>query len=129
MKAIGLNRAEINFRAATYGAPPAFPAQLGLEASGEIDAVGSGVTGLGVGDAVSVIATFGYTQYGLYCDLVLAPAWSVVKHPANLSREEAAASWMPFTTAWTGLIDLAKLTAKDTVLITHRVASVSRRFR
>jgi NADPH:quinone reductase-like Zn-dependent oxidoreductase len=31
VKAIGLNRAEINFRAAIYGLPPAFPAQLGLE--------------------------------------------------------------------------------------------------
>ena len=123
VKAIGLNRAEINFRAATYGPPPAFPAQLGLEASGEIDAVGSGVTGLGVGDAVSVIATFGYTQYGLYGDLVLVPARSVVEHPANLSWEEAAASWMPFTTAWTGLIDLAKLTSKDTVVITAASSS------
>ena len=95
VKAIGLNRAEINFRAATYGPPPALPAQLGLEAAGEIDAVGSGVTGLRVGDAVSVIATFGFTQYGLYGDLVLAPARSVVKHPANLSWEEAAASSPP----------------------------------
>jgi NADPH:quinone reductase-like Zn-dependent oxidoreductase len=66
VKAIGLNRAEINFRAATHGPPPAFPAQLGLEAFGEIDAVGSGVTGLGVGDAVGAIATCGYTQYVLY---------------------------------------------------------------
>jgi NADPH:quinone reductase-like Zn-dependent oxidoreductase len=124
VKAIGLNRAEINFRAATYGPPPVLPAQLGLEASGEIDAVGSGVTGLGVGDAVSVIATFGYAQYGLYGDLVLAPARSVVKHPANLSWEESAASWMPFTTAWSGLIDLAKLTSGDTVLITAASSSV-----
>jgi NADPH:quinone reductase-like Zn-dependent oxidoreductase len=66
VKAIGLNRAEINFRTATYGPPPAFPAQLGLGASGAVDAVGAGVTGLGIGDAVSVIATFGYAQYGLY---------------------------------------------------------------
>src|SRR5580658_4801130 len=85
VKAIGLNRAEINFRAATYGPPPAFPVQLGLEASGAVDAVGAGVTGLGIGDAVSVIATFGYAQYGLHGDLVLAPARSVVKHPANLT--------------------------------------------
>jgi NADPH:quinone reductase-like Zn-dependent oxidoreductase len=43
VKAIGLNRAKISFRAATYGPPPAaFPAQLGLEASGAIDAVGAG---------------------------------------------------------------------------------------
>ncbi len=31
---------------------------------------------------------------------------------------------MPFTTAWTGLIDLAKLTSKDTVLITAASGSV-----
>jgi NADPH:quinone reductase-like Zn-dependent oxidoreductase len=60
----------------------------------------------------------------LYGDLVLAPARSVVKHPANLSWEEAAASWMPFTTAWTGLIDLAKLASKDRVLITAASSSV-----
>lgn len=51
VKAIGLNRAEINFRAGTYGPTPALPAQLGLEASGEIDAIGTGVTGLTTGDA------------------------------------------------------------------------------
>ncbi len=124
VKAIGLNCAEINFRAGTYGPPPAVPAQLGLEASGEIDAVGTGVTGFGVGDVVSVIATFGPAQFGLYGDLVLAPARSVVKHPANLTWEEAAASWVPFTTAWTGLIDIAKLAAKDTVLITVASSSV-----
>jgi NADPH:quinone reductase-like Zn-dependent oxidoreductase len=60
----------------------------------------------------------------LYGDLVLVPVRSVVKHPANLSWEEAAASWMPPTTAWTGLIDLAKLTSKDTVLITAASSSV-----
>jgi NADPH:quinone reductase-like Zn-dependent oxidoreductase len=42
VKAIGLNRAEVNARAGTYGPPPGFPAPLGFEASGEIDALGSG---------------------------------------------------------------------------------------
>ncbi len=31
---------------------------------------------------------------------------------------------MPFTTAWTGLVDIAKLAAKDTVLITAASSSV-----
>jgi NADPH:quinone reductase-like Zn-dependent oxidoreductase len=124
VKAIGLNRSEVNFRAGTYGPPPALPAQLGSEVSGEVDAVGTGVTNFKTDDALSVIATFGPAQYGLYGDLVLAPARSVVKHPANLTWEEAAASWMPFTTAWTGLIDIAKLAAKDTVLITAASSGV-----
>jgi threonine dehydrogenase-like Zn-dependent dehydrogenase len=83
VKAIGLNRSEVNFRAGTCGPPPALPAQLGSEVSGEVDAVGTGVTNFKTGDAVSVIATFGPAQYGLYGDLVLAPARSVVKHPCQ----------------------------------------------
>jgi NADPH:quinone reductase-like Zn-dependent oxidoreductase len=93
VKAIGLNRAETNFRAAISGPPPAFPAQLGLEASGEIDAIGSGVTGLRVGDAVSVIATFGYTQYGLYGDLVScfrAVRRQASSQPVHLWRQRCA---------------------------------------
>jgi NADPH:quinone reductase-like Zn-dependent oxidoreductase len=40
VKAIGLNRSEVNLRAGTYGQPPKFPVQIGLEAGGEIDAIG-----------------------------------------------------------------------------------------
>ena len=42
-------------------------------------------------------------EYGMYGDLVLAPARSVVRHPAKVSWEEAAATWMQFTRAWAGL--------------------------
>jgi NADPH:quinone reductase-like Zn-dependent oxidoreductase len=49
VRAIGINRSEVNLRAGTYGQPPAFPMQLGMEASGEIDAVGPGVSGFAAG--------------------------------------------------------------------------------
>jgi NADPH:quinone reductase-like Zn-dependent oxidoreductase len=52
VKAIGLNRAESMWRLDAYIEPVArFPAMLGYEAAGIIDALGEGVTGFAVGDA------------------------------------------------------------------------------
>lgn len=124
VKAIGLNRAESMFRSGQYLEQPKFPAGLGYEAAGEIDEVGEGVEGFSVGDAVSVVPAFSMNEYGLYGELVLAPAYAVVKHPANLSFIEAAASWMMYLTAYGALIDIAKLSAGDAVLIPAASSSV-----
>ena len=78
VKAIGLNRAEAMFRAGQYLEQPKFPAGLGYEAAGEIDEVGEGVEGFAVGDAVSTIPAFSMNQYGVYGELILAPAYAVV---------------------------------------------------
>jgi NADPH:quinone reductase-like Zn-dependent oxidoreductase len=43
VKAIGLNRAEVMFREGKYLVSPALPSKLGYEASGTIEAIGSGV--------------------------------------------------------------------------------------
>ncbi len=124
VKAIGLNRAEAMFRAGQYLEQPKFPAGLGYEAAGEIDEVGEGVEGFAVGDAVSVEPAFSLNEYGLNGEQVLAPAHAVVKHPASLSFVEAAASWMMYLTAYGALIDIAKLSAGDAVLIPAASSSV-----
>ena len=64
-----------------------------------------------VGDAVSVVPAFSFADYGLYGELVNAPAHAVVKHPDNLSFIEAAATWMMFITAYGALIEFGKLEA------------------
>lgn len=99
VKTIGLNRAEVNLRAGTYGKPSKLPIPIGLEAAGTIDAIGAGVAEMKIGDAVSVAPAFDTTAYGMYGDQVVAPARAIVKHPDNVSWEEAAATWMSFTTA------------------------------
>jgi NADPH:quinone reductase-like Zn-dependent oxidoreductase len=58
VKAIGLNRAESMWRHDEYIEPVNFPAGLGYEAAGIVDAVGSDVTDFVVGDAVNVLPTF-----------------------------------------------------------------------
>jgi NADPH:quinone reductase-like Zn-dependent oxidoreductase len=124
VEAIGLNRAEAMFRAGQYLEEPKFPAGLGYEAAGEIESIGEGVEGLAVGDAVSVVPAFSMNQYGLYGELVLAPAFAVVKNPPNLSFVEAAAAWMMYLTAYGALIGIAKLAAGDFVLIPAASSSV-----
>jgi NADPH:quinone reductase-like Zn-dependent oxidoreductase len=124
VRAIGINRAEVNFRAGTHGQPAGFPAQLGFEAAGQVDALGANVSGFEIGDAVSIVPSFTPSQYGMYGDSVLAPARAVVKHPAHLSWIEAAGTWMSFGTAWTGLIHHADTQSGDVVLINAATSSV-----
>ncbi len=124
VKSLGLNRAESMFRLGQYLEDPKFPARLGYEAAGTVDAVGSGVTGLKPGDAVSTVPSFSQNQYGVYGDLVNVPAHAVVKHPPALSWTEAAAIWMQYVTAYGALIEIAKLSAGDTLLVPAASSSV-----
>jgi NADPH:quinone reductase-like Zn-dependent oxidoreductase len=124
VKALGLNRAESMFRRGEYLEDPKLPARLGYEAAGTVAAVGPGVQGFKVGDAVSTIPAISMNAYGVYGDLTNAPAYAVTHHPASLSWVEAAAVWMQYLTAYGALIDIAKLTKGDTVLIPAASSSV-----
>ncbi|SHL72006.1 zinc-dependent alcohol dehydrogenase family protein [Bradyrhizobium lablabi] len=121
IKAIGLNRSEVLTRSGRAATKATLPAQLGLEAAGAIEALGSDVDGLAVGDRVAVIP--GEIARGYYGEVALAPARTLVKIPHNQSWQDAAATWMAFATAWTGLIDIARLSAGRTVLITAASSS------
>ena len=125
VKAIGLNRAKSMWRLDDYIEPVArFPAVLGYEAAGIIDALGEGVTGFAVGDAVNVIPSFSMNQYGTYGEVVIVPLHAVVKQPASLPFTEAASIWMMFVTAYGALIEDAKVGKGDFVLIPAASSSV-----
>jgi NADPH:quinone reductase-like Zn-dependent oxidoreductase len=124
VKAIGLNRAEVMFRNHAYLQEAEFPSRLGYEAAGVVVAVGTGVTGFKAGDAVSVIPPLDIARWGTYGELANVPANLTVKHPENLSFEQAAASWMQYVTAWGALVEQAKLQKGDFVLVTAASSSV-----
>src|SRR6516165_5009271 len=124
IRALGLNRAESMFRSGAYLEEPKLPARLGYEAAGTVAAIGSGVQGFKVGDAVSIIPGFSLHDYGFYADLANAPVHAVVKHPPSLSWAEASAVWMQYITAYGAIIDIAKLTKGDTLLIPAASSSV-----
>ncbi|MDB6143639.1 MAG: putative oxidoreductase [Pseudomonas sp.] len=124
VKAIGLNRAESMWRLDDYIEPVQFPAGLGYEAAGIVDAVGADVTGFAVGDKVSTIPSFSMNQYFTYGEVIVAPEYAVVKHPERLSFTEAASIWMMFVTAYGALIEDAKVTHGDFVLVPAASSSV-----
>ena len=121
IKAIGLNRGEILMRSGRAATRANLPAQLGVEAAGVIEVLGSDVKGLAVGDRVAVIP--GDLGRGYYSEVALAPARTLVKIPPTQSWKDAAATWMAFGTAWTGLVDIARLSRGQTVLITAASSS------
>jgi NADPH2:quinone reductase len=115
--AFGVNRADLLQRRGMYPAPANVPQDIpGLEYAGEIDAVGSGVKGLEVGDRV-----MGIVGGGAYAQYLTTPAEHVVAAPAGLSLVEAAAIPEAFITAHDALERLAVVRG-EWVLI-HAVGS------
>ena len=69
---------------------PYTPGQPGHEATGVIDALGAGVTGLAVGDRVSAWRDAGHAVPGCYAQYVVHKADNVIKVPAGLPVEAVA---------------------------------------
>jgi NADPH:quinone reductase-like Zn-dependent oxidoreductase len=124
VKAIGINRAEAMWRNDKYVEPVKFPAGLGYEAAGVVEAVGRDVTDFAVGDAVSTIPAFSLNRYSTYGEVILVPVHAVVKHPEALSFVEAASVWMMFLTAYGALIFDAQVKRGDFVIIPAASSSV-----
>ena len=125
VKAIGINRAESMWRNDKYiETPVTYPAGLGYEAAGTVDAVGRDVTGVAVGDTVSTIPAFSMNQYFTYGEVILVPDYAVVKHPKSLSFIEAASVWMMFITAYGALVLDAQVKKGDFVIIPAASSSV-----
>lgn len=122
--AIGLNRAESMFRRGEYLEAPKFPAGLGYEASGTIDALGAGVEGFAVGDAVSVIPSFSMNEYDVYGERAIVPARALVAKAERLSWAEAASVWMQYLTAWGALVPITDVRSGDFVIVTAASSSV-----
>ncbi|MFI7277901.1 zinc-dependent alcohol dehydrogenase family protein [Streptomyces sp. NPDC049879] len=122
--AIGLNRAEALYRRGTYLYDPVFPARLGYEAAGAVEAVGPGVTGFAPGDEVGVVPGFLLTDYGTYGDHVIVPAAVTVPRPAGVPARTAAATWMAYITAYGALAEDGHTRPGDHVLITAASSSV-----
>ncbi len=126
VKVIALNRAEVVFRQGAYLEQPKFPARIGYEASGIVDAVGSGVSNIKVGDRVSTIPSpfAKMSQYGVYGESAIVPAQVVAPFPDNLSFEQGTAIWMQYLTAYGALVYYGQIKAGDYVIITAASSSV-----
>lgn len=92
-KAVGLNFIDTYQRSGLYPFP--MPLQLGMEASGVVEAVGEGVSHLKVGDR----AAYASQPPGAYCEARVMPAKFVCKLPDAISFETGAAMMLKGLTA------------------------------
>ncbi|MCA8258096.1 quinone oxidoreductase [Burkholderia sp. AU31624] len=111
--AVGLNFADTYFRSGLYPVP--LPAGLGVEAAGVVEAVGPGVTNVAVGDRVT------YTGFlntlGAYSTERLIPAAPLVRLPAGITCETAAAMTMRGLTSAYLLRSIHAFAPGDTILL------------
>ena len=96
---------------------PEFPAILHGDVSGVIEEVGDDVTDFAVGDEVFACAGGVVGSGGALADYMLADVRLVAHKPRNLSHREAAALPLVSITAWSALMDKAKVQAGQQVLI------------
>ena len=108
----GINRPDILQRKGAYPPPPGASPVLGLEVSGQVAALGAGVAGWQVGDAVCALVPGG--GYAQWCT---TPAAQALPVPANLSMAEAAALPENWFTVWVNLIEHGQLKAEDRLLV------------
>ena len=110
--AAGVNRADLLQRMGFYPPPPGAPATLGLEVSGVVEAIGSGVSEWRAGDRVMALI-----EGGGYAELAAAAAAQVVRVPDSLDLVTAGGVPEVFITAHDNLVTRAAARPGETVLI------------
>ena len=110
-QAVGLNYIDVYHRSGTYPVP--LPSGIGLEAAGVIEAVGPEVTEVVPGDRVA----YAGGPLGAYAELRVMPAERLVKLPATISCEQAAAMMLKGLTAQYLLRRTYRVQAGDSILI------------
>ncbi|EEE06758.1 quinone oxidoreductase family protein [Burkholderia multivorans] len=109
--AVGLNYIDVYFRTGLY--PQPLPGGLGMEAAGEVTAVGEGVGALKVGDRVAYVAQ----PPGAYAQERVLSAERVVKLPDGIGYDDAASVMLQGLTAHYLLRRTYPVKAGDTILI------------
>jgi NADPH:quinone reductase-like Zn-dependent oxidoreductase len=127
IEAFAVNLLDQMVRAGQSPRPVQLPhARLGVEGTGVIDALGSGVTGLAVGDPVVLGAIPDFETRGAYAEYTTVLANRVVPRPAGMDVLSAAAFWVAYFTAYGALVERAGMRPGDHVLITAASGGVGR---
>jgi NADPH:quinone reductase-like Zn-dependent oxidoreductase len=146
VRATSINHIDIFLRRGMPGVKVPLPKVAGCDAAGIIREIGADVTGLKIGDRVTInpgiscghceFCAAGYgsqcTTYamvgehidGAYAELVRVPAHIVMPIPDAVSFQDAAAAPLVFLTAWSMMITKGKIRAGEDVLILGAGAGV-----
>jgi len=112
VRAVGLNRSDLNLREGQYGGAPVAGVVPGLEVSGEVVEVGASAPRWGVGDQVCALLTD-----GAYAEYAAIDARHCLPVPAGWSVETAASLPETTFTVWSNVFQMAALQPGETVLV------------
>lgn len=108
----GVNRPDALQRAGLYAPPKGASDLPGLEASGEVAAIGPGVCGLTVGDKVcALLPGGGYAEYAT------TPAAHCLPVPDGMPMDQAACLPETFFTVWSNVFQRGALKAGERFLV------------
>jgi NADPH2:quinone reductase len=110
--AAGVNRPDVQQRKGLYPPPPGASPVLGLEAAGEVAALGEAVKDYKIGDRVTALC-----NGGAYAEYVTAPATQCLPWPAGFDAIQAAAIPETYFTVWANVFDIGRLQSGDRLLV------------
>ncbi|WND36345.1 NAD(P)H-quinone oxidoreductase [Streptomyces sp. BB1-1-1] len=110
--ASAVNRADIMQRQGFYDPPPGASPYPGLECSGRVAALGTGVSGWSVGDEVCALL-----GGGGYAEKVAVPAGQLLPVPEGIDVRRAAALPEVVCTVWSNVFMVAHLRPGETLLV------------
>lgn len=112
VKAAGISFVDVLNAKGLYQTKAAVPFIPGSECAGIVEAVGSDVTGLTVGQNVVAVS-----HGGVLAERAILPARATHPMPDGWSFEEAAVFMVSATTSWHALIDRGHLETGETLLV------------
>ncbi len=108
----GVNRPDCAQRAGSYPPPPGASKILGLEAAGEVVAVGPDTARWKVGDRVCALC-----NGSAYAEYVAVPGTQALPIPEGLSLRDAAGIPENYFTVWTNVFDRGRLARGERFLV------------
>lgn len=118
VEAFALNWGDMDLMKDNYSFSfPRFPARVGIEAAGIVDAIGPQAEGFEIGERVSTLPYFYYDR-GASTESLVIDARYVTKALPNLSAVENASIWMQYLTAYFPLAEVSKVGPGSHVLVT-----------
>lgn len=113
VRAAGVNPVDTYIRSGAHAVKPRLPYTPGLDAAGEVEAVGEGVTRLSAGQRVYVAMSL----TGTYAELALCDETQCYPLPERVTFAQGAGVNTPYATAYRALFQRAKALPGETVLV------------
>jgi NADPH2:quinone reductase len=113
VRAAGVNPVDTYIRSGVHAVKPALPYTPGLDAAGEVEAVGEGVKRFSAGQRVYTAGSV----TGAYAELVLCEESQCHALPERVTFAQGAGVFTPYVTAYRALFQRAKAQPGETVFV------------